>query len=154
MGTKWELGDEECAIAITDQSHTGGRHPRGEARYAFLHSWTFFQFSATATAIHPWTVWSTPATATSPCISHGDDCATNFPSFLEALPPRLIDVVHALAYMLQWALHGLGVKSIHLAPRKMAGHTYLVYRTSAGKMHAPVPSYRSYCRFHKFFFYP
>jgi len=76
------------------------------------------------------------------------------PHFLEALPPRLIDVVHALAYMLQWALHGLGVKSIHLAPRKMAGHTYLVYRTSAGKMHAPVPSYRSYCRFHKFFFYP
>ena len=85
----------------------------------------FFQFSASATAIHPWTVRSTPATATSSRISHGDDCAVcqcipKSPHFLEALPPCLIDVVHALAYMLQWALRGLGVKSIHSAPRKMA----------------------------------
>jgi hypothetical protein len=85
----------------------------------------FFQFSASATAIHPWTVWSTPATATSPCISHGDDCALcqcipTSPHFLEAPPPRLIDVVHALAYILQWALRGLGVKLIHSAPKKMA----------------------------------
>ena len=65
------------------------------------------------------------STATSPCISHGDDCAVcqcipTSPHFLEATPSRLIDVVHALAYMLQWALRSVGVKSIHSAPRKMA----------------------------------